>query len=200
MRITATPSLTAAPAIGVPTSPFPTSQPKIPQHLAPDRPASFSCCVLSLSDSTRPPQAIYRRQRSKNYRDSRSSRSLIPCSAISTTPFGGFGLSQRIRWILEFKPESTDGRREGQANWDEGAYQGESLGSMGTDVTRQRVFSSRTGLRERSGNAGNRVIVTLDAAGCARGAGGREFGGVGSVADSAVRTGAAGRAIGPGRG
>ena len=75
-----------------------------------------------------------------------------------------------------------------------------SLGSMGTDVTRQRVFSSRTGLRERSGNAGNRVIVTLDAAGCARGAGGREFGGVGSVADSAVRTGAAGRAIGPGRG
>ncbi len=98
------------------------------------------------------------------------------------------------------KPESTDGRREGQASWDEGAYQGESLGSMGTDVTRQRVFSSRTGLRERSGNAGNRVIVTLDAAGYARGAGGREFGGVGSVADSAVRTGAAGRAIGPGRG
>ena len=102
--------------------------------------------------------------------------------------------------IGEFKPESTDGRREGQASWDEGAYQGESLGSMGTDVTRQRVFSSRTGLRERSGNAGNRVIVTLDAAGYARGAGGREFGGVGSVADSAVRTGAAGRAIGPGRG
>ncbi len=98
------------------------------------------------------------------------------------------------------KPESTDGRREGQASWDEGAYQGESLGSMGTDVTRQRVFSSRTGLRERSGNAGNRGIVTLDAAGYARGAGGREFGGVGSVADSAVRTGAAGRAIGPGRG
>ena len=104
------------------------------------------------------------------------------------------------RIVSPSKPESTDGRREGQASWDEGAYQGESLGSMGTDVTRQRVFSSHTGLRERSGNAGNRVIVTLDAAGYARGAGGREFGGVGSVADSAVRTGAAGRAIGPGRG
>ena len=34
-------------------------------------------------------------QRSKIYRDSRSSGSLIPCSAISTTPFGGFGLSQK---------------------------------------------------------------------------------------------------------
>ena len=34
----------------MPTSPLPTSQPKIPQHLAPDRPASFSCCVLSLSE------------------------------------------------------------------------------------------------------------------------------------------------------
>ena len=29
-------------------------------------------------------------------------------------------------------PESTDGRREGWANWDEGAYKGESLGSIGT--------------------------------------------------------------------
>ena len=112
--------------------------------------------------------------------------------------FGRFGLM--IQLSTEPNPESTDGRRESWASWDEGAYQGESLGSMGTDVTRQRVFSSRTGLRERSGNAGNRVIVRLDAAGCARGAGGREFGGVGSVADSAVRTGAAGRAIGPGRG
>ena len=71
---------------------------------------------------------------------------------------------------------------------------------MGTDVTRQRVFSSRTGLRERSGNAGNRVIVRLDAAGYARGAGGREFGGVGSVADSAVRLGVGWLAVGPGRG
>ena len=52
------------------------------------------------------------------------------------------------------KPESTDGRREGWANWDEGAYKGESLGSIGTDVTRQRVFSSRTGPRERSMEAG----------------------------------------------
>ena len=34
----------------MPTSPLPTSQPKIPPHLAPDRPASFSCCVLSLSE------------------------------------------------------------------------------------------------------------------------------------------------------
>ena len=46
----ATPVLTSSPTIGVPTSPLPTSQPKIPQHLAPDRPASFSCCVLSLSE------------------------------------------------------------------------------------------------------------------------------------------------------
>ena len=52
------------------------------------------------------------------------------------------------------KPESTDGRHEGWANWDEGAYKGESLGSIGTDVTRQRVFSSRTGPRERSMEAG----------------------------------------------
>ena len=46
----ATPVLTSSPAIGVPTSPLPTGQPKIPQHLAPDRPASFSCCILSLSE------------------------------------------------------------------------------------------------------------------------------------------------------
>ena len=97
------------------------------------------------------------------------------------------------------KPESTDGRREGRANWDEGAYKGESLGSIGTDVTRQRVFSSRTGPRERSMEAGNRVIVGSDAAGCTRGSGGREFEGVGSVADSAVRLGVGWLAVGPGR-
>ncbi len=97
------------------------------------------------------------------------------------------------------KPESTDGRREGWANWDEGAYKGESLGSIGTDVTRQRVFSSRTGPGERSMEAGNRVIVRSDAAGCTRGPGGREFGGVGSVADSAVRMGVGWLAVGPGR-
>ena len=57
------------------------------------------------------------------------------------------------------------------------------LGSIGTDVTRQRVFSSRTGPRERSMAAGNRVIVRSGAAGCTRVPGGREFGGVGSVAD-----------------
>ena len=60
---------------------------------------------------------------------------------------------------LVLKPESTDGRREGWANWDEGAYKGESLGSIGTDVTRQRVFSSRTGPRERSMEAGNREMA-----------------------------------------
>ena len=49
-----------------------------------------------MSGSTRPPQAIYRRQRPKIYQDSRSSKSLIPCSAISTTPFGGFGLSNAV--------------------------------------------------------------------------------------------------------
>ena len=97
------------------------------------------------------------------------------------------------------KPESTDGRREGWANWDEGAYKGESLGSIGTDVTRQRVFSSLTGPGERSIEAGNRVIVRSDAAGCTRGPGGREFGGVGTVADSAVRLGVGWLAVGPGR-
>ena len=47
--------------------------------------------------------------------------------------------------------------------------------------------------------AGNRVIVRSDAAGCTRGPGGREFGGVGSVADSAVRLGVGWLAVGPGR-
>ena len=97
------------------------------------------------------------------------------------------------------KPESTDGRREGWANWDEGAYKGESLGCIGTDVTRQRVFSSRTGPAERSMEVGNRVIVRPDAAGCIRGPGGREFGGIGSVADSAVRLEAEWLAAVPGR-
>ena len=101
--------------------------------------------------------------------------------------------------IAQAKPESTDGRREGWANWDEGAYQGESLGSIGTDVTRQRVFSSRTGPGERSMEAGNRVIVRSDAAGCTRGPGGREVGGVGSVADGAVRLGVGWLAAEPGR-
>ena len=100
---------------------------------------------------------------------------------------------------VESKPESTDRRREGWANWDEGAYKGESLGSIGTDVTRQKVFSSGPGPRERSIEAGNRVIVRSDAAGCTRGPGGREFGGVGSVADSAVRLGVGWLAVGPGR-
>ncbi len=100
---------------------------------------------------------------------------------------------------LYAKPESTDGRCQGWANWDEGAYKGESPGSIGTDVTRQRVFSSRAGPRERSMEAGNRVIVRSDAAGCTRGSGGREFGGVESVADSAVRLGVGWLAVGPGR-
>ena len=95
--------------------------------------------------------------------------------------------------------ESTDGRREGWANWDEGAYKGESLGSIGTDVTRQRVFSSLTGSGERSMEAGNRVIVRPDAAECTRGPGGREFGGVGAVADSAVKQGVGWLAVGPRR-
>ena len=102
--------------------------------------------------------------------------------------------------ITRTKPESTDGRREGWANWDKGAYKGESLGSNGTDVTPQRVFSSRTGPRERSLEAGNRVIVRSDAAGCTRVPDGGEFGGVGSVADSAVRLGVGWLAVGPGRG
>ena len=46
---------------------------------------------------------------------------------------------------MSTNPESTDGlRREGWANWDEGAYKGERLGSIGVDVTRQSVFSSCT--------------------------------------------------------
>ena len=81
--------------------------------------------------------------------------------------------------------------REGWVNWEEGAYKGESLGSIGTEVTRQRVFSSRTGPGEGSMEAGNRVIVRSAAAGCTRGPGGREVGGVGSVADGAVRLGVA---------
>ena len=113
-----------------------------------------------------------------------------------------FRLDVRISVIERdvVKPESTDGRREGWANWDEGAYKGESLGSFGTDVTRQRVFSSLTGSGERSMEAGNRVIVRSDAAGCTRGPGGREFGGVGSVADSAVRLGVGWLAALSGRG
>ncbi len=47
--------------------------------------------------------------------------------------------------------------------------------------------------------AGNRVIVIPDAAGCTRRPGGREFGGLGSVADSAVRLGVGWPAVGPGR-
>ena len=97
-------------------------------------------------------------------------------------------------------PESTDGMREGWANWDEGAYKGDSLGSIGTDVTRQRVFSSRAGLGERSMEAGNRVIVRSAAAGCTRGPGGREFGGVGSVADGSVKLGVGWLAAVSGRG
>ena len=41
---------------------------------------------------------------------------------------------------IRAKPESTDGGRECWANWDEGACKGESLGSIGTDVT-PRGFS-----------------------------------------------------------
>ena len=47
--------------------------------------------------------------------------------------------------------------------------------------------------------AGNRVIVRPDAAGCTCRPGGREFGGLGSVADSAVRLGVGWPAVGPGR-
>ena len=74
------------------------------------------------------------------------------------------------------------------------------MGSIGTDVTRQRVFSSRTGPRERSMEAGNRVIVRSDAAGCTRRPDGREVGDVGSVADGAVRLGVGWLAVGLGRG
>ena len=46
----ATPALTAASATGPPTSPSPTNQPNVSQHLAPDRPASVSCYALSLGE------------------------------------------------------------------------------------------------------------------------------------------------------
>ena len=92
----ATPVLTSSPAIGVPTHPYlpanrryPNTSPQTGQRASP----AASC--PSVSGSPRPPQTIYRRQRSKIYRDSRSSGSLIPCSAISTTPFGGFGLKPK---------------------------------------------------------------------------------------------------------
>ena len=101
--------------------------------------------------------------------------------------------------VRTYYDDGVDGRRESWANWYEGAYKGESLGSIGTDVTRQRVFSSRPGPGKRSMEAGNRRIVRSDAAECTRGPGGREFGGVGSVADSAVRLGVGWLAVGPGR-
>ena len=84
---------------------------------------------------------------------------------LGNTSGGGLTIIEALEReiVSPSKPESTDGRREGWANWDEGAYKGESLGSIGTDVTRQRVFSSRTGPRERSMEAGNRVIVRSDA-------------------------------------
>ena len=105
-------------------------------------------------------------------------------------------------WVsgTDAKLESTDGRREGWANRDEGAYQGESLGSIGTDVTRQKVFSSRTGSGERSMEAGNRVIVRPDAAGCTRGPDWRELAGtLGQWRTDAVRLGVGWLAVGPGR-
>ena len=43
--------------------------------------------------------------------------------------------------VLRFiSPNPTDGRREGWANWDEGAYKGESPGSIGTDVDTAEGF------------------------------------------------------------
>ena len=52
------------------------------------------------------------------------------------------------------KPESTDGRREGWANWDEGAYKVESLGSIETKW-RGRGFSvAAPGLESGLGRLG----------------------------------------------
>ena len=48
-------------------------------------------------------------------------------------------------------------------------------------------------------DAGNRVIVETGRSRCTRGPGGREFGGVGSVADSAVRLGVGWLAVEPER-
>ena len=136
----------------------------------------------------------------------RPSRALAPsasrcCPQCSDTAARRCRVETKIQGAVHRLDRASrpDGRREGWANWDEGAYKGESLGSIGTDVTRQRVFSSRTGPRERSMEAGNRVIVRSDAAGCTRGPGGREFGGVGLDADSAVRLGVGWLAVGPGR-
>ena len=98
IALPATPLLTSSPTIGVPTSPLPTNQSKIPQHLAPDRPASFSCCVLFHSEwlNTTAGDHLPTPKIPKIYRGSRSFTSLIPYSAISTTSFGGFGIRRTM--------------------------------------------------------------------------------------------------------
>ena len=135
-------------------------------------------------------------QRARGVSGYRFKDNMLPSDLFRRNIFLGF---QEDGLGIQLKPESTDGRREGWTNWDEGACKGESLGSIGTDVTRQRVFSSLTGPGERSMEAGNRVIARSDAAGCIRGPGGREFGGVGLDADSAVRQGVGWLAVGPRR-
>ena len=118
-------------------------------------------------------------------------------------PFWKYNLTlhRQIRCLapqVDFSPNPPMGCVEaGQVGMRE--LQGRWRGLHGEGVTRQRVFSSRAGPGERSGYAGNRVIVRLEATGCTRGAGGREFGGVGAVADSAVRLGVGWLATGPGR-
>ncbi len=62
---------------------------------------------------------------------------------VRTTPIDGSfqAMSPLVGPVLEAsKPESTDGRRECWANWDEGACRGESLGSIGPMCPR-RGFS-----------------------------------------------------------
>ena len=117
----ATPVLTAA-ATEPPTSPSPTRQSNVPQHLAPDRLGRVSCCVLSHGerfDTTTADRPLT--PTVQICRDNCSSMSLIPRSATANTPSGGFGFSHQAgrrrmrrrtpghRWA-EYRREARVGR------------------------------------------------------------------------------------------
>ena len=87
-----TPCLTAA-ATGPP--PSPTNPTETSPNLAPDRPASVSCCVLSLAGGLH--MTVANRSSAptiQNLPANRSSMSHIPRSATAITPFGGFELKR----------------------------------------------------------------------------------------------------------
>ena len=91
--------------------------------LARDRPASVSCCVLSLAGelhmtvADRSPAPTV-----QNLPDNRAAMSFISRSATATTPFGGFGLMRRddrqidaVSWCLRYiMPFGQTRRRDGR--------------------------------------------------------------------------------------